>query len=343
MTTGAARKKERKPYSATEVSVESSEQSCVNGMSCAHSWRFSIVVALLILLGVIWGSTFLVISVTLKNGMSPAWLAAARVVFAALLMSVVWTARGLRLFGKRVSRRVWFETFVVAILSSTIPFTLLAWGQQSVTTSFTGVTMASSLIIILPLSHLLIPGERMTLRAVAGVVIGLFGVILLIGGDAFASTGADNELLSRLAVLATASSYAVSSVLMRRLPPVDPIGLAALLMIMGAATIIPAAIFLEGAPPSVSMTPSILGALALLGLLHTAAANFLRVHIVRSAGPTFMGLVNYIVPVISALLGTLVLREALPPSLMIALVFILAGMAISEWPSLRRLVGKSRR
>ena len=84
-----------------------------------------------------------------------------------------------------------------------------------------------------------------------------------------------------------------------------------------------------------------LAIIALLGLIPTAAANFLRVIVVREAGPTFMTLTNYQVPVWAVVLGAVFLEEALPSSMLLAMVLILSGLCISQWGALTRLFGKS--
>jgi len=89
--------------------------------------------------------------------------------------------------------------------------------------------------------------------------------------------------------------------------------------------------------PAMPATPT-LPALALLGLLPTASATLLRVAIIRSAGATFMSLVNYIVPIVSVIVGALVLAEPVPATFLIALALVLTGMGLSQWPALRRLV-----
>ena len=81
-------------------------------------------------------------------------------------------------------------------------------------------------------------------------------------------------------------------------------------------------------------------ALAYLGLIPTAAAYLLKVAIVRSAGPSFMSLVNYQVPIFAVLLGALVLGESLPRQLWIALALVLFGVGISQWPTLKRLLNR---
>lgn len=195
--------------------------------------------------------------------------------------------------------------------------------------------MAAVALIVLPLAHFLVPGEHLTLRKALGFLLGFAGVVVLIGGQAFASTGAALETFGRLACVGAAACYALSSVLVRRLPAVDAIGLATLLLIIGAMVVIPAAWLREGPPPMPDRQT--LAVLLILGVVQTATANVLRVLVIRSAGPTFMSLTNYQVPLWSVLLGAVILGEPLPPSLLLALVLILSGLALSQYGALRRL------
>ncbi|SNR55305.1 DMT family transporter [Puniceibacterium sediminis] len=287
-------------------------------------------------LGLVWGSTFLVIEIALR-GITPLWLAAGRISFAMLLTVSIWSLRGWPLFLTRA--RPWGRLALIGLLSSAMPFTLLGWGQQYVTSGFAGVCMAAVALMVLPMAHVFLPGERMTLRRTLGFVIGFSGVALLIGGQAFQSSGDASESLGRLACLGAASCYAVSSVMMRRLPAMDPIGIATIPLIFGTLIVVPLAWFGEGAPPMPSNQTLLV--LAFLGLVPTAGANILRVLVIRSAGPVFMSLTNYQVPMWSVLLGVLLLGEPARPSLLAALALILAGVAISQWGALKRLFTRS--
>jgi drug/metabolite transporter (DMT)-like permease len=286
------------------------------------------------LLGLTWGGTFMVIEIALE-GLTPFWLAAGRIGFAALLMAVIWGAMGFRLFRETAGPGDWASALLIGALSSAIPFVLLAWGQQFVTSGFAGVSMAAVSLIVLPLAHFLVPGERFTLRKGIGFTIGFAGVCVLIGTQAFESTGVSMEPAGRLACLGAAFCYALSSILIRRLPAVDPVGLAAVLLLMGAALVLPLAAFVEGAP--VVPNTRTLIAVVFLGLIPTAAASLLRVLVVRSAGPVFMSLTGYQVPVWSVVLGALILGEPLPPSLLTALALILLGVGLIQFGALRRL------
>lgn len=289
------------------------------------------------ILGFVWGASFLFIEVALK-GITPFWLAAARITFASFLMTAIWGMRGWSLFSE-TRPGTWTTVLIVGALSSAVPFMLLSWGQQYVTSGFAGVSMAAVALLVLPLAHFLIPGEHLTLRKGIGFLLGFCGVVVLIGGQAFESTGAAFETYGRIACLSAAACYALSSVLVRRLPPVDAIGLATVLLIVGALIVIPAAWLREGPPPLPNQQTLVV--LAILGVVQTAAANFLRVLVIRTAGPTFMSLTNYQVPLWSVLLGALLLGEPLPPSLLLALVLILSGVGLSQYGALKRLFART--
>lgn len=295
------------------------------------TWQSWLMVATL---GFTWGGTFLVTELALEEW-PPFWLATWRVTFGAVTMLVVWRAMGLKLFAQRPALGSIIAVLAIGAFSTAIPFMLLAWGQQHVTAGFAGVSMASVALMVLPLAHFFVHGERMTLRRFIGFVIGFAGVCVLIGGQAFDTTGSDLEWAGRMACVAAASCYGISSVLMRRLPAIDPVGLSTVLLLVAALIVLPVAILREGAPEIPSMRGLMI--VAFLGLIPTAAANFLRVMVIRSAGPVFMSLTNYQVPIWSVLMGAWFLSEPLPSSLLLAMALILCGVALSQYGALRRL------
>tara|TARA_R110002020_G_scaffold169623_6_gene358841 strand:- start:1880 stop:2770 length:891 start_codon:yes stop_codon:yes gene_type:complete len=289
---------------------------------------------MILFLGLAWGGAFPVIEIALE-GITPFWLAAYRIGFATLLTVGTWGALGWKLFERPLHAGERRNLLAVGLMSSAVPFMLISWGQQYVTAGFTGVAMASVALIVLPLAHFLVPDERITPRKTLGFLIGFAGIVVLLGPDALVPVGGRIELAGQLACLGAAACYAVSSILMRRLPTVDPIGLSAVLLAIGAVAVIPAALLKEGLPPPID-TRTLL-ALAFLGLVPTAAANLLRVMVIRTAGPVFMSLTNYQVPVWAVLIGVVFLGEPLRASLLVATVLILIGVALSQWGALSRL------
>ncbi|MGR3570437.1 DMT family transporter [Brevirhabdus sp.] len=302
--------------------------------------------AMIAALGVIWGGSFIMTELALE-GITSMWLAAFRLLLATPVLAAAWAFT--RPHGApppdiaapshdapQPDRRArWPYLLAIGLLSSVLPFNLLAWGQQSVTSAFAGVSMAGVTLFVLPLAHFLVPGERMTLRRTLGFLVGFAGVLLLLGGGLFGTTGDPMEPLGRLACIAATLCYAVGSILVRLCPPIAPITLTFWLTGIGAAAAAGLALLVEGVPP-VPPQGALLAVL-FLGAFSTAFANLLRVVVIRSAGPTFMSLTNYMVPAWSMIFGAAVLSEPLPGSLFTALLLILSGLLISQWSALRRL------
>jgi drug/metabolite transporter (DMT)-like permease len=103
-------------------------------------------------LGLIWGATFMVIELALK-GITPFWLAAARIGFATLLMIAFWGYRGFKLFAEPIGKPDISRLVIIGALSSAVPFMLLSWGQQYVTSGFAGVSMAGVALMVKPLKQ----------------------------------------------------------------------------------------------------------------------------------------------------------------------------------------------
>lgn len=283
----------------------------------------------LIALGLIWGASFLGVAVAL-DGMPPVWVATMRIVIGAVTMWVIALAMGVRI---GASRTVLAFAFGMAVLSNALPFFLLSWSQQHVTSGFAGITMASIPLFVLGLAHALVPGESLTRPKAMGFVLGLVGVGVLIGPGLLARTGSEFETVARLGCLAAAFSYAIGSIVTRRCPDVHPVGFGVLALLIASALMVPVALVTEGIPPMPEGRPLL--AILYLGLLPTGFATLLLVGIIRSAGPSFLSQVNYHVPVWSVLLGVVVLNEELPGRFILALAIILAGLMLARRKGLR--------
>lgn len=288
-------------------------------------------------LGLVWGSTFMVIEIALE-GVTPFWLATMRLTIATAALAALWARDGFAMGTDPGNPPTLFALFWAGAISSGVPFLLLNWGQQHVTSGFAGTSMAAVPLVVLPMAHFMVAGERLNARAIIGVSLGFIGVFLLVGADALESSGADLEFWGRLACITVAVCYALNSVTIRRLPPINPIALTTIMMGTGALVTLPFSIMAEGAPRIAS--GEALVAVIILGLVSTAAMNQLRVLVIRSAGPTFLTLVNYQVPIWAVVLGAWLLSEPLPATLLLALTLVLAGVAISQWPAIKGLFAR---
>tara|TARA_B100001057_G_scaffold163254_1_gene163915 strand:+ start:530 stop:1435 length:906 start_codon:yes stop_codon:yes gene_type:complete len=290
---------------------------------------------LLTVLGLIWGSTFMIIELAL-DGISPFWLAAARILIAAVITNVIWLSTSRKLFQTQLTD--WRTLVFSGVFATAAPFISLSWGQQYVTSAFAGISMASVALLILPLSYFFVSSEKITASTIFGIFIGFCGVFILLGPEVFIASNEIKDAYGRLACLFATFCYAVSAVLTKRLPPIDPIGLAAVSLTSGAVFVIPAAWLIEGAPPQVSSETAFY--LLILGIFPTAAATFLRIIIIRTSGPIFMTLTNFQVPLWSVFFSILILDEPFNISMLIALAVILGGLAINQYSEIKQIIKK---
>ena len=290
----------------------------------------------IVVLGLIWGGTFMVVSVALR-GYGPLTVACARTTLGALALIGLMAAKGLR-FPR--GPQVWRFAIPIGIVTTALPFFLLSWGQQYVPSAFAGLSMASLPLFVLPLAHYF-SDEPMFLRRAVGVGVGFTGAFVLIGPGLRDLGGDTFSALGQIACVSAAISYAVGSILTRRAPRVDAITLSAMTLLVGTVALIPAMLLVEGVP---QVRADLTGAAILfLGLIPTALATLIRVRVVQTAGSNFMTLVNYQVPIWSMVFGATLLGETLPARFFAALALILTGLAISQWSSLRAmLTGRGR-
>ena len=281
-------------------------------------------------LGLIWGGTFMVVSIALQ-GYGPLTVACARTTLGAVaLLTLMATLR--RPMPSRAALPI---IAIIGVLNTALPFALLSWGQQFVPSAFAGISMAALPLFVLPLAHFF-TDEALSLRRGLGVIIGFSGALVLIGpGVLLLGTGM--EPLGQLACLGATICYASASIMTRRCPPVDPITLAAMTLVVGSVLLVPSMLAFEGLPGWTDTRTGL--AILFLGFVPTALAALLRVMVIRTAGSVFMTLVNYQVPLWSVFFGWAILDEALPLTFFAALALILCGVSVSQWRRPIRIFG----
>ena len=126
------------------------------------------------------------------------------------------------------------QTYLAALLwhglfTNALPFSLLSWGQQTVTSGFAGISMAVVPLFVLPLSHFLVPGESLSRVKIIGFLFGFAGVLLLVGGDKIFGGRPQTPMLlmAQFACVAASCCYAIGSIITRLCPPVNTVSYAA--------------------------------------------------------------------------------------------------------------------
>lgn len=279
---------------------------------------------LLFALVAMWGSSFLLTKVAVAS-LPPAHVVTVRLLIAALLLG------GLVLIARKQRPRlgvVWVYFVAMAIIGNVLPFLLISWGQQRIDSGLAGILMAVMPLTTLVLAHFFVAGEQMNRRRLGGFSLGFVGIVVLVGPQALAQLGGSGEVLwAQLAVLGGAVCYAVNTIVARRRPEADAWMTAAI--VLSIATLLSAPFSISRAP-AVDYPSEALIAVLLLGLISTAMATVVYFKLVALAGPTFLSLINYLIPLWALALGVMFLDERPDWNAILALVLILAGIGLSQ-------------
>lgn len=259
------------------------------------------------------------------SALSPSSVVAGRLVIAAAILGVTVAAMGKRLPGWG---RPWVFFIAMAVTGNCIPFWLISWGQREIDSGLAGILMAVMPLATLVLAHIFVEGERLTPNRAAGFATGFAGIVVLIGPEAvLQATGSD--LPSKLAVLAGALCYAVATIIARHRPDGDALVAAAGVAIAASVVMAPVAAVNGGLLAS-PIAPASLAAVAVLGLVSTAMATVVYFKLIALAGPSFLSLINYLIPLWAVLVGMIVLGEQPEWKALGALALVLSGIALSE-------------
>ena len=233
------------------------------------------------------------------------------------------------MFGQRLPSKSsdWRKLGIVGIFNSAIPFFLISWGQQFVSTAEAALLMATGTFFALIISHFSTEDERINLSRALGVGIGFAGVLALVFVELIQS--GLGQLKGQISVIAAGASYAVSSVLARRISHLPSISSSAGIMLMASCYLIPF-VFLIDQPWSETVTITSMLAVSVLGIVSTAFAFAIRFTIIRDNGAVFMSQVGYLVPLFGVFWSWVWLSESITLQTAIALICILLGLAITR-------------
>lgn len=280
--------------------------------------RFGVVGALL-LVGLLWGSSFPLIAVA-----APAFGAVGtthgRFIIAALALALMTASS--RATWRAVGRR--FPAFLLlAALNVAAPLTLVATAIVGLNSS-----MASILNATTPMFTVFVAAfwlrQKVTRRKMLGVLIGISGVAVLVGGAPLQLDG--RALLAIVASLTAALLYALGGVYTRTsFQGTPPLTLALGQQLAAATLLVPLSAM---APPVGPITGGPLVAVLVLGLGATAAGYLVYFWVIRQAGPVTASTVALLVPISASAIGVLWLHEPVTIGLVGDLFIILAGVGL---------------
>jgi drug/metabolite transporter (DMT)-like permease len=263
----------------------------------------------------IWGVPYFFIKLALHD-LSPVCVAWGRITLAAIvLVPIAWRRGALQ---RAFAHKIAVSTFAVAEL--VVPFSLIAMGEQWLSSSLTGILIATvplSVVVIAPLFGV---KERIGALRIAGLAIGFCGVIAIVGLD----TGHGPMLWAGVAcIMVSVAGYAIGPLVVERyLSDVDELGAVAASLVVASIVLLPLAVL---SAPSQMPSALSLTAVAVLGVVCTALALFLYFFLINEAGAARASVVAYINPAVAAVIGVVVLHEPFGIGTGVGLAMILFG------------------
>jgi len=281
---------------------------------------------LLLALATLWGASYTLIKIGVAT-IPPVTFIAARTVIAGGVLLVILRGRGLRL---PRDPAIWRRFLFQACLNSVIPFTLIAWAEQTVDAGLATILNSTTPIFAFVLTALITRHEVTSLRKLFGVIAGITGIVLIIGFEVFHGVG--ENIVAQLAIVAATICYAGAAIFGRGFKGLDPMMPAAGSLLCGAMTLIPISLVVD---QPWTLVPSAESVYALLGLsiFSTALAFVIYFRLIHTLGSVSTTAQAYLRVPIGVAIGVLFLGEALTPTAWIGFACVIAGVAAMTLPS----------
>jgi drug/metabolite transporter (DMT)-like permease len=284
----------------------------------------------LILCG-IWGSTWLFIKLGLED-LPPLTFAGIRFLIASTILFSLIAARRLSL---PRARRDWILLAATGVLSFSLNYGLLFWGEQYISSGLAALLQATIPAFGLVFAHFYLPGERLTTTKIIGVVMGVLGVAVIFSNQL--SMAGPRALAGSAGLVLSSICVSYSNVLVKaRGQNLNPAILAAGQMFFGLIPLLLIGVPLEGNPFHYHWTGMAIFALFYLAIVGSVIAFLLYYWLVHRIDVTKTMLISLVTPVIAVALGIVVLREELSWRMFMGGAMIISGIGLVVSRKLRR-------
>ena len=274
---------------------------------------------LLGLLAALWGASYLFIKIGLED-FSPAMVVFLRTLLAALVLAPLALHRG----AMRGLRPLLWPIVVLAAVQVAVPFLLISWGEEEISSSLAGILVASAPILTALLAVFIDHEERPPLAGGMGIGVGIVGVALLLGVDVGGDSAA---LIGGLAVVLASLGYAIGGFYLKaRFKETQPIGVVTATMLASAILVLPVALV---SFPTEAPGAGALAAIATLGAGGTGLAFVIFYTLIADVGPAKASIVAYIAPVFAVIYGVAFRDEAFTLGTLVGMALILGGSWIA--------------
>ena len=275
-------------------------------------------------LGILWGASFLFVEVLLDL-INPFLIVYFRVSIASVIL-VLYLYLSKTKF--KVTNKIVYNLFIMALLNNVVPFLLIAYGQQTTTGGLASILNANTSLITILLASMFISYEKLTVNRILGVLIGLFGIIIAVGYESFLTIY--DESYGKFLILLATVSYSFAGIWAKlKLSDVPPLISATGMLTFSTVILSPfAAIYFND--DLINLNFPIIFYSIMFAVLCSVIAYFLYFKILEKTGAGNLLICTIIIPPASIILNSLILGQVISISELIGLMIIILGLIVLD-------------
>ena len=275
---------------------------------------------LLILLAVIWGSSFFNIKIATYS-YDPITLALVRVIFASIPLLILCKISGIKI---HAFSQNWSWYALIGLCNIAIPFVLIAIGTAKINSYLAAILMSTTPLSGSILAHFFTNNEKLSFPKSLGVLIGFSGIVLLFFDKVIINS--ENYIYALITILGS-TFYCIGGLLTLKLKNKKNENVTTSTTLWSVIFLLPFSLIIETpweSSPTLASTLSLL----YLGVIATGFAWLIRFRILTVNGLVFQTQVAYLIPIFGILFGYFLMDEIITWRVLLSLVIILLGIYI---------------
>ena len=280
---------------------------------------------LVILLGFIWGSSFLFTEILL-NYINPVLIVFFRVSLASIILIIyVFFFTNLKF---NFSKEILLTFFTMGLLNNVIPFLLIAFAQETITGGLASILNANTSFFTIFLASLFLKDEKLTNYRLLGIIIGIIGVVVIVGFENLSEF--KNYNFGIVLMLFSCLSYSFAGIFAKtKLTNIHPTISATGMLSMSTIILFPFIIIYNG-NELININPTVLYYSCMFAFICSVLAYFLYFKILETNGAGNLLICTIIIPPSSILLNAFFINEIIKIYELIGLMIITAGLIILD-------------
>ena len=275
---------------------------------------------LLIILAIIWGSSFFNIKIATYS-YEPITLALVRVIFASIPLLILCKLKKIKI---EAFNKNWLWYALIGLINIAIPFVLIAIGTSKINSYLAAILMSTTPLSGSILAHVFTNDEKLSFLKSLGVLIGFSGIVLLFFDKVIIN---DDNFLYALITILGSTFYCIGGLLTLKLRNKKNENVTTSTTLWSVIFLLPFSLILEtpwNSSPSLNSTLSLL----YLGVIATGLAWLIRFRILTVNGLVFQTQVAYLIPIFGIIFGYFLMDEIITWRVLASLVIILTGIFI---------------